>query len=317
MQLSLNSKIYIAGHQGMVGSSLLRCLQKKGYTHFALADKQNLDISNSSALDAFLKKEKPDLIINAAAKVGGIYANKTYPADFIYSNLSSALSLTHSAYINGVRHYIFLGSSCIYPKNAPQPILENYLLNGQLEPTNEPYAIAKIAGLKLCEYYRKQYGVLFHSVMPTNLYGPNDNYNLQNAHVLPALIRKVHEAKINKLPSITLWGDGSVRREFLHVDDLAEAIVCLAQTPNPPDWVNIGSGTDLSILELVHLITNIIGYKGNIQFDSSKPNGTARKLLDTTLIKSLGWTFKISLEEGIQSTYASFLDELKAGSLRT
>lgn len=317
MTISPHSKIYIAGHQGMVGSALLRTFKAHGYTRFALASRQDLDISNSLAVDTFLKKEKPDLVINAAAKVGGIYANNKYPAEFIYSNLSSALTLTHSAFQNGIKHYIFLGSSCIYPRNAPQPMSENCLLTGPLEETNEPYAIAKIAGLKLCQYYRKQYGVRFYSVMPTNLYGPGDNYHLQNAHVLPALIRKFHEAKINKQPCVTLWGDGTPKREFLHVDDLAAGILHLAKLENPPDWTNIGMGKDVTIHALATLVAKTVGYTGNILFDTTYPNGTPQKLLNIDLIKRTGWKPIIELADGIQKTYDSFLSELGSGTLRT
>ena len=317
MTISLHSKIYIAGHQGMVGSALLRAFKAHGYTRFALATRKDLDISNSLAVDTFLRQEKPDLVINAAAKVGGIYANNNYPAEFIYSNLSSALTLTHSAFQNGIQHYIFLGSSCIYPRNAPQPISENCLLTGPLEETNEPYAIAKIAGLKMCQYYRKQYGVRFYSVMPTNLYGPGDNYHLQNAHVLPALIRKFYEAKINKQPCVTLWGDGTPKREFLHVDDLALGILHLVTLENPPDWTNIGMGKDVTIHELATLIANTVGYTGNILFDTTYPNGTPQKLLNIDLIKRTGWKPAIELADGIQKTYDSFLSELGSGTLRT
>lgn len=300
----------------MVGSAILRTLKEQGHTSFALATKKELNISDALALDHFLKAEKPDIVINAAAKVGGIYANKTYPADFIYHNLSSALTLTHACFEHKVKRYIFLGSSCIYPKYAPQPMTEECLLTSQLEPTNEAYAIAKIAGLKLCQYYRQQYGVLFHSVMPTNLYGPGDSYNLENAHVIPSLIRKIHQAKIDQKASVTLWGDGTPKREFLHVDDLAKSIITLIKNPTPPDWTNVGYGSDITIAALAECISNVIGYNGKILFDNSQPNGTPRKLLDITKIKSMGWEPKIDLKEGLTQTYQIFLKELTNGTAR-
>jgi GDP-L-fucose synthase len=306
MILSSTTKIYIAGHEGLVGSALLRFLESKGHSHTIVASRKELNLENLEATQLFLEKTRPDVVINAAAKVGGILANHTYAGDFIYSNLASTLALTHAALRSGVKRYVFLGSSCIYPRLAPQPIPEDALLTSPLESTNEAYAIAKIAGLKLCQYYRKQYGVLFHSVMPTNLYGPKDNYNLETAHVLPALIRKFHEAKLQQLPSISVWGDGSPKREFLHVDDLATAIFKLCTIDQPLDWVNIGSGRDLSIKELAQMIAHSVGFKGQLLFDPTQPNGTPRKLLDSTHMRSLGWEPSISLEEGIRRTYAEF-----------
>ncbi len=306
MILSSTTKFYVAGHEGLVGSALLRFLESKGHSHTIVASRKELNLENLEATQLFLEKTKPDVVINAAAKVGGILANKTYAGDFIYSNLASTLALTHAALRSGVKRYVFLGSSCIYPRLAPQPIPEDALLTSPLESTNEAYAIAKIAGLKLCQYYRAQYGVLFHSVMPTNLYGPKDNYNLETAHVLPALIRKFHEAKLHQLPSVSIWGDGSPKREFLHVDDLASAIFKLCAIDQPPDWVNIGSGQDLSIKELAQMIAHSVGFKGQLLFDPTKPSGTPRKLLDSTHMRSLGWEPSISLEQGIRRTYAEF-----------
>lgn len=306
MLLSSATKIYIAGHEGLVGSALLRYFQSIGHASIIVASRKELNLENQEAVDAFLQKTRPTLVINAAAKVGGILANTSYAGDFIYSNLASATALTHAALKNGVKRYIFLGSSCIYPRLAPQPIPEEALLSSPLESTNEAYAIAKIAGLKLCQYYRKQYGVLFHSVMPTNLYGPNDNYNLETAHVLPALLRKLHEAKLNNEASIPVLGDGSPRREFLHVDDLASAIFRLCCVDAPPDWINVGSGEDLSIKHLAHTLAKAIGFKGVLRFDPSQPTGTPRKLLDSSKMRALGWAPKISLEEGIRRTYVDF-----------
>lgn len=306
MILSSTTKIYIAGHEGLVGSALLRFLESKGHSHTIVASRKELNLENLEATQLFLEKTKPDVVINAAAKVGGILANHSYAGDFIYSNLASTLALTHAALRSGVKRYVFLGSSCIYPRLAPQPIPEDALLTSPLESTNEAYAIAKIAGLKLCQYYRKQYGVLFHSIMPTNLYGPKDNYNLETAHVLPALIRKFHEAKLHQLPSVSIWGDGSPKREFLYVDDLATAIFKLCTIDQPPDWVNIGSGKDLSIKELAQMIAHTVGFKGQLLFDPTKPSGTPRKLLDSTQMRNLGWEPSISLEEGIRCTYAEF-----------
>ncbi|MCE3260043.1 MAG: GDP-L-fucose synthase [Bacteroidetes bacterium] len=304
--MELNSKIYIAGHRGMVGSAIHRNLQQKGYTNFVLKSSSELDLRNSQAVSDFFEKEKPEYVFLAAAKVGGIQANNIYRAEFLYDNLMIQNNVIHSSHLNKVKKLMFLGSSCIYPKLAPQPLKEEYLLSGYLEDTNEPYAIAKICGIKMCESYRRQYGSNFISVMPTNLYGPNDNYNLNNSHVLPALIRKFHEAKENNSPSVEMWGTGSPLREFLHADDMADACVYLMLNYNGQQHVNIGTGTDLSIKDLALLIKKIVGYKGEIIHDLSKPDGTPRKLMDVTYLHSLGWKHKIDLEEGIRLVYEDF-----------
>ena len=297
------SKIYIAGHRGMVGSAILRRLQKEGYHNFVLRTSKELDLRNQQAVADFFSKEKPDYVFLAAAKVGGIVANNTYRADFLYDNLAIQNNIIHQSYSNGVKKLLFLGSSCIYPRLAPQPLKEEYLLTGPLEYTNEPYAIAKIAGIKLCDAYRDQYGCNFISVMSTNLYGPNDNYDLQNSHVLPALLRKFHEAKETGLQEVTVWGSGDPRREFLHVDDLANACYFLMQTYNEPGLINIGTGEDISIKELANLIQEIMGFQGKILFDTSKPDGTPRKLMDVSKLHKLGWKASINLKEGIQKVY--------------
>ncbi len=302
-KMDLSKKIYIAGHKGMVGSAIMRKLSKEGFTNFVTRSSQELDLRNQQQVADFFKKEKPDHVYLAAAKVGGILANNTYRAEFLYDNLMIQANVIHSAYQNGAKKLLFLGSSCIYPKMAPQPLKEEYLLTGLLEPTNEPYAIAKIAGIKMCDAYRAQYGADFISVMPTNLYGPNDNYDLESSHVLPALIRKIHEAKKNHRPSITIWGTGSPRREFMHVDDLAEACVYLMDNYSEPGFINIGTGEDVPILELVKMIMKIVGYEGNIEHDLSKPDGTPRKLMDVSKLHKKGWRAKISLEAGIKSVY--------------
>lgn len=316
MQLSATTKIYIAGHQGLVGSAILNLLEKEGYRQLITASRKDLNLENPGQTKLFLEKTRPDIVINAAAKVGGILANSLKGGDFIYSNLACALSLTQAALESGVKRYIFLGSSCIYPRLCPQPIQEEALLSSSLEATNEAYAIAKIAGLKLCQHYRKQYGVLFHSVMPTNLYGPNDNYNLETAHVLPALLRKMHEAKAQKQEHVELWGDGSPKREFLHVEDLARAILLLCEVPNPPDWINVGSGEDLSIQDLAELVADTVGFRGSLRFDPTKPNGTPRKLLDSSKMRSLGWKPRISLKAGLYQAYQDFLLRAHTKSLR-
>lgn len=304
--MKTNSKIYIAGHRGMVGSAILRNLQKKGYSNFILKTSQELDLRNQADVSRFFELEKPEYVFLAAAKVGGIQANNIYRADFLYDNLMIQNNIIHASYKNSVNKLLFLGSSCIYPKLAPQPLKEEYLLSGYLEDTNEPYAIAKIAGIKMCESYKRQYNCNFISVMPTNLYGPNDNYNLNNSHVLPALIRKFHEAKQNNLPSVEMWGTGSPLREFLHADDMADACVYLMQNYNGLQHVNIGTGSDVSIKELAILIKKIIGYSGEIKHDLSKPDGTPRKLMDVNFLHSLGWHHTIELEEGIKSVYEDF-----------
>lgn len=300
------SPIYIAGHRGMVGSSIQRNLEQKGYTNIITRTSKELDLRDQTAVNAFFSKEKPEYVILAAAKVGGIIANNTYRAEFLYDNLMIEANIIHAAYVNGVKKLLFLGSSCIYPKMAPQPLKEEYLLTGLLEPTNEPYAIAKIAGIKMCDAYRAQYGCNFISAMPTNLYGPNDNYDPQNSHVLPALIRRFHEAKINNVPEVTIWGTGKPKREFLHADDLAEACYFLLQEYNEEGLVNIGVGEDLEIGELAHLVKDIVGYQGNINYDTSKPDGTPRKLMDVSKIHAMGWKAKIGLREGIKDVYAEY-----------
>lgn len=304
--MELNSKIYIAGHRGMVGSAIMRNLQNKGYNNIITRTSKELDLRNQQAVADFFVTEKPEYVFLAAAKVGGIQANNIYRADFIYENLMIQNNVIHNSYVNGVKKLMFLGSSCIYPKMAPQPLKEEYLLTGLLEETNEPYAIAKIAGIKMCESYKRQYGCNFISVMPTNMYGPNDNYNLNNSHVLPALIRKFHDAKENNLPSVEMWGTGTPMREFLHADDLGDACVFLMNTYDGEQFVNIGSGTDLTIKDLALLIRDIVGYKGEIVHDLSKPDGTPRKLMDVSYLHSLGWKHKIELPEGIKQVYDDF-----------
>ena len=297
------SKIYIAGHRGMVGSAILRRLQKEGYSNFVLRTSSELDLRNQQAVTDFFAIEKPDYVFLAAAKVGGIIANNTYRAEFLYENLMIQNNVIHESYRNQVKKLMFLGSSCIYPKLAPQPLKEEYLLTGLLEPTNEPYAIAKIAGIKMCDAYRDEYGCNFISVMPTNLYGPNDNYDLQNSHVLPALLRKFHEAKEGNSKEVTVWGSGTPRREFLHVDDLADACYFLMQQYNEPGLINIGVGEDISIKELAEKIKEITGFRGSIRFDSSMPDGTPRKLMDVSRLNALGWKATITLKEGIEIVY--------------
>jgi GDP-L-fucose synthase len=302
-------KIYIAGHAGMVGSAILNALISRGFTNFVYRSSKELDLRNQAAVEKFFSEEKPQFVFMAAAKVGGIVANNTYRADFLYDNIMIASNLIHAANKNGVTKLLFLGSSCIYPKMAPQPIKEDYLLTGILEQTNEPYAIAKIAGIKLCETYREQYGANFISVMPTNLYGKNDNYHPENSHVLPALIRRFHEAKTLGLPEVTIWGSGNPRREFLFADDLADACLFLMENYNEKEIINIGCGTDITIKELAVLIKEITGFEGNLVFDTSKPDGTPRKLLDITKINNLGWRHKTRLKEGIQLVYNDFLQK--------
>ncbi len=299
-------KIYVAGHTGMVGSAILRKLQAEGFDNFALRRSRELDLRNQHEVQEFFRREKPDYVFLAAAKVGGILANDTYRAEFLYDNLMIEANVIHAAWQQGVRKLLFLGSSCIYPKLAPQPLREDYLLTGLLEPTNEPYAIAKIAGIKLCDAYRAQYGCNFISAMPTNLYGPNDNYHPENSHVLPALIRKFHEAKRDDLPFVTLWGTGSPKREFLHVDDLADACFFLMQHYDEPGLVNIGVGHDIPILELARMVQRIVGYTGEIRHDRSKPDGTPRKLMDVGKLTSFGWKARIGLEEGITAVYREY-----------
>lgn len=301
--MELIDKIYIAGHRGMVGSAILRNITSKGFVNIVTRNSVELDLRNQSAVNNFFQAEKPSYVFLAAAKVGGIQANNIYRAEFIYDNLMIEANIINAAYKHNVKKLLFLGSSCIYPKMAPQPLKEDSLLTGLLEETNEPYAIAKIAGIKLCDAYRSQYGCNFISAMPTNLYGPNDNYNLENSHVLPALLRKIITAKKNNTSSVTIWGTGSPRREFLYVDDLADACVYLMQTYNEPGFVNVGTGIDVTIMELTNLIKDIVGYNGKIETDVSKPDGTPRKLLDVTRLKSLGWHASTPLEKGIRMVY--------------
>lgn len=302
-----SDKIYVAGHRGMVGSAIIRRLQQAGFHNIITRSSQELDLRNQQAVAAFFAQEKPDHVFLAAAKVGGIMANNTYRAEFLYDNLMIQSNVIHQAYVNRTKKLMFLGSSCIYPKLAPQPLKEDYLLTGLLEPTNEPYAIAKIAGIKMCDAYRAQYGCNFVSVMPTNLYGPNDNYDLQNSHVLPALLRKFHEAKTEQAPAVVIWGTGTPKREFLHADDMADACFYLMQHYDQEGLVNIGVGDDISIADLALLIKDIVGYTGALQFDASKPDGTPRKLMDVSKLHSLGWQAKIDLDHGIRRVYEAIL----------
>ena len=309
-------KLFIAGHQGMVGGALVRRFQRESGVTLLLRSRRELDLTSQTAVDAFYAAEKPDVAIIAAAKVGGIHANNTYPAEFLFDNLAIAANTINGAYRAGVKRLLFLGSSCIYPKHAPQPMPEDCLLTGPLEPTNEAYAIAKITGLKLVQSYRKQYGVLYYSAMPTNLYGPGDNYHLQNSHVLPALLRKFHEAKTAGRAEVVAWGTGSPKREFLHVDDLADACAFLLTLENPPDWINVGTGTDVTIRELTETVATVTGFTGKIVWDASKPDGTPRKLMDVSRLSALGWRARIALTDGVAKTYDSFLAEQAAGTLR-
>jgi GDP-L-fucose synthase len=301
------ARIYIAGHRGMVGSAIVRKLQVDGYTNLIMRTSSELDLRNQEAVADFFEEEKPEYVFLAAAKVGGILANNIYRAEFLYDNLVIEANIIQSSYKAGVKKLLFLGSSCIYPKMAPQPLKEDYLLTGLLESTNEPYAIAKIAGIKLCEAYRSQYGCNYISAMPTNLYGPNDNYDLQGSHVLPALIRKFHEAKINNQPSVEVWGTGSPRREFLHADDLADACVFLMNGYNDELFVNVGTGEDVTIRELAEAVKDVVGFEGELRWDTSKPDGTPRKLMDVSRIHELGWKHKTELREGLEKTYQDFL----------
>ena len=310
-------KLFIAGHNGMVGGALVRRFSREPGVTLLLRPRQELDLTSQAAVAAFLAAEQPDVAIIAAAKVGGIHANSTYPAEFLFENLAIAAHTIHGAYQAGVKRLLYLGSSCIYPKLAPQPMPESCLLTGLLEPTNEAYAIAKIAGLKLCEFYRRQHCVLYHSAMPTNLHGPGDNYHPENSHVLPALIRKFHEAKEAGRGEMTAWGTGSPRREFLHVDELGDACAFLLKMANPPDLINIGTGTDVTIRELTEIVASVTGFKGRIKWDPTKPDGTPRKLLDVSRLTALGWQAKIGLREGVERTYASYRAELAAGTLRS
>jgi GDP-L-fucose synthase len=302
-----HAKIYVAGHRGMVGSAIVRQLEAQGYTNLVFRTSKELDLRNQAAVETFFEAEKPDYVFLAAAKVGGIVANNTYRADFLYENLAIQNNIIHQSYLQGVQKLLFLGSSCIYPKLAPQPLKEEYLLSGYLEPTNEPYAIAKIAGIKLCEAYRSQYGCNFISAMPTNLYGPNDNYDLQNSHVLPAMIRKFHEAKATGKTEVVLWGTGSPMREFLYADDLAEACMYLMENYNEAELVNVGTGIDVTIKELAETVQEIVGFEGDLVWDTSKPDGTPRKLMDVSKLHAAGWKHTIELKEGIKLAYEDFL----------
>jgi GDP-L-fucose synthase len=314
--MNSSTRIHVAGHGGMVGSAIVRALRARGHGNLILRTREELDLLNAGAVRDFYAKEKPEVVIVAAARVGGIHANSTYPAQFIHENLAIAHNMVHEAWRHGVKHLLFLGSSCIYPREAPQPMTEECLLTSPLEPTNEAYAIAKITGLKLCQHYRKQYGVLFHSAMPTNLYGPGDNYHPENSHVLPALIRRFHEAVLSKAPSVTLWGTGVARREFLHADDLADGVLAVLGMENPPDWINVGYGSDVTIREVAGVIAKITGFQGELVWDSSKPDGTLRKLMDSSKLLATGWRPKYELETGLRHAYEDFLAAQSGGQLR-
>lgn len=306
-EIGQTSRIYVAGHRGMVGSALVRALERKGYRNLVTRTHPELDLTDQKAVQGFFAAERPDYVFLAAAKVGGIHANDTYRADFIYDNLIIEANVVHAAWLAGVKRMMFLGSSCIYPRDCPQPMREDYLLTAPLEPTNEPYAIAKIAGVKLCESYNRQYGTGYFSVMPTNLYGPNDRYDLANSHVLPALIRKAHEAKTSGAASLSVWGSGRPKREFLYVDDMAEACVFMMERGLADGLYNVGAGTDLTIRELAETIMDVVGFRGDIVFDASKPDGTPRKLMDVSKLAALGWRAKTGLREGIASAYQDFV----------
>jgi GDP-L-fucose synthase len=313
-EMNKKSRIYVAGHTGLVGSAIHRRLQAEEYPNLIVRPHRDLDLLRQVEVETFFKAEKPECVFLAAAKVGGILANNTYPAEFIYENLLVEINVIHAAYVSGVKKLLFLGSSCIYPRECPQPMKEEYLLSGKLEPTNEPYAIAKIAGIKMCQSYNRQYGSRFISVMPTNLYGAGDNFDLETSHVLPALIRKFHDARTRDEKTVNIWGTGTARREFLHVDDMADACVFLMKNYDDSEIINIGVGEDITIRELAQMIKDIVGFKGSIQYDSSKPDGTPRKLLDVSRLRSLGWQPKISLREGIEMTYRWYVEE---GARRT
>lgn len=309
-----DAKIYVAGHRGMVGSAILRRLEQLGFTNLLVRTSEQLDLRNQLAVKHFFEAERPDYVFLAAAKVGGILANSTFKAEFLHDNLLIQNNVIHQSYLNGVRKLLFLGSSCIYPKLAPQPLKEEYLLTGPLEPTNEPYAIAKIAGIKMCEAYRDQYGCNFISVMPTNLYGYNDNYHPEYSHVLPALIRRFHEAKVSGDPDIIIWGSGTPRREFLFADDLGDACVFLMENYNDSEFINVGTGEDLSIADLAGLISEIVGFRGRLNFDPTKPDGTPRKLMDVSKLHGMGWRHSTNLREGIAKSYQDYLDKGLSGN---
>jgi len=305
--MNKRSRIYVAGHGGLVGAAMVRCLKKAGYDNLILRTHEEMDLTRQGSVEAFFEKERPDYVVMAAAKVGGILANATFPADFIYQNLVMETHIIHAAHIYGVKKLLFLGSSCIYPKHCPQPMKEEHLLSGYLESSNEPYAVAKIAGIKMCQAYNRQYGTRFISLMPTNLYGPDDNFDLETSHVLPALIRKFHEAKISGDASVEIWGTGKPRREFLHVDDLADACLFLMNHYEETEIVNVGVGKDLSIRELAEMIAGVVRFDGQLRFDVSKPDGTPLKLLDVSRLAALGWQAKIPLKEGIRRTYQHYV----------
>ncbi len=306
MTLNQARSIYIVGHRGMVGSAMVRALESRAGIQLITSTRSETDLTRQDEVEKFFTARKPEIVVIAAAKVGGIHANSTYPADFIYDNLMMASNLIQASFRSGVKRVLFLGSSCIYPRDTPQPMREESLLTGPLEVTNEAYAIAKIAGLKLCQHYRAQHGVLFHSAMPTNLYGPGDNYHPENSHVIPGLLRRFHEAKVEHAQQVTVWGSGTPRREFMHVDDLATGALHLLGVENPPDWINIGCGQDVTIAELAQLVKETVGYQGTLVFDPSKPDGTPRKLMDSSHISALGWRPRIALREGLQNAYADF-----------
>ncbi len=312
----MSERIFVAGHRGMVGSAVLRRLQDESNVEVVVRTRTELNLCDGNAVDAFFAEEKPEVVVMSAARVGGIHANDTYSGEFIYENLAISLNVTHAAWRHGVRRLLNLGSSCIYPLHAPQPMSEEALMTGPLEPTNEAYAMAKIAALKLCSHYRKQYGVLFHSAMPTNLYGAVDNYHPENSHVLPALLRRIHEAKEASSSQVVIWGTGTPLREFMHVDDLAAAVLHLIRLDAPPDWVNVGTGMEVTICELAERIKETIDYEGDLVFDSTKPDGSPRKLMDSSLLRSTGWEPSVSLAEGLRRTYVDFQRELEEGILR-
>lgn len=314
--MEFSEKIYVAGHRGMVGSAISRCLTAKGYANLLTASSSELDLRDTVAVNDFFRLHRPQYVFLAAAKVGGILANDTYPAEFLYDNLMIEANVIHAAHTFGVKKLLFLGSSCIYPKFAPQPISEDSLLTGLLEPTNEAYAIAKIAGIKLCQAYHKQYGSRFISAMPTNMYGYGDNYHPQNSHVLPALIRRFHEAKVENKPEVTIWGTGKPLREFMFSDDLAEACVFLMERYEDPQLINVGTGEEVSILELAKLVSDVVGFEGNITFDATKPDGTPRKLMDSSRLHALGFRHKTSLKRGLEITYQDFLNNVLAYSIQ-
>lgn len=312
----LSGRIFVTGHRGMVGSAVCRRLADEPNVTVITADRQQLDLTNQAAVAEYFAKTNIDAVIFAAAKVGGIAANNRYPVEFLTENVQMAVATIEAARLSGVPRFLFLGSTCIYPRECPQPIREEYLLTSPLEQTNEAYALAKIVGLKLCQYIRRQYGLVYHSAMPTNLYGPGDNYHPENSHVLPALIRRFHEARESGQEEVTIWGTGKPRREFLHVDDLADALVHLLKLENPPDWVNVGTGEDVTIFELAELVAEVIGYEGKIVTDATKPDGTMRKVTDVTLLHTLGWQHQIGLMEGMRRTYGSYQDALSAATVR-